>query len=240
MALPNGQHMNGPDREEKHAIQGGEALFEIRGGEFDYGLLFRGTPVALLWCDCQGSIAQFLVRSRRSLDVSSEVRHLRHITDGGFDPDLPIAPQIAPLLALFADGEYRLTYEAMVPDCDVVEFSEASSLLNHRESFYPFDWTLVTTRPRASLDVTCIDYYQARIGSGVRPLVLLVGLGYAYLVLDGHHKLAAYRLLGSPPAVLCIDRLEPPRLTPEVARDAFTEASSFYESYLHLKRDFDR
>jgi hypothetical protein len=232
--------MNGPDRGERYTLQGGEGLFEIRGGGFDNGLLFRGTPVALLWCDCEGSVGQFLVRSRRSLDVSSEVRHLRHITDGGFDPDQPIASQIAPLLALFADGDYRLTYEVIVPDCDVIEFSEASSLLNHRDSFYPFDWTLVTTRPRASLNATRVDYYRARIGSGVRPLVLSVGVGYAYLVLDGHHKLAAYQRLGSPPAVLCIDRLEPPLLTPEVARDAFTEAPSFYEGYLYLKRNLGR
>jgi hypothetical protein len=78
--------MDAPDREETFTVRGGEALFEIREGGIDSALLFRGTPVALLWCDCGGSVAQFLVRSRRSLDVSSEIRHLRHVTDGGFNP----------------------------------------------------------------------------------------------------------------------------------------------------------
>src|SRR5687768_16985685 len=110
------------DLQEAYTLQDGEGLFEIRGGSFDHALLFRGTPVALLWCDCAGSIGQFLVRSRRSLDLSSEVRRLRHVTDGGLDLTQPLAPQIAPLLDLFADGQYRITYQAAVPDCEVVGF----------------------------------------------------------------------------------------------------------------------
>jgi len=230
--------MNGTDRKEEYTLEGGEGLFEIRGGGFDRALLFGGIPVALLWCDCAGSVGQFLVRSRRSLDVSAEVRHLRHVTDGGLDPGQPLAPQIAPLLALFAGGPYVLTYESAVDDCDLIGFDDASSLLNQRDYFYPAESTLVATRPYSSLDPSRVEYYRGRISSGVRPVALTVRVGYAAFVLDGHHKLAAYRALGSPPAVLSIERVEPPQLTPEAAGHAFAEAPSFYEGYLRLKREY--
>lgn len=222
-----------------YTLQGGEGLFEILSGSwFDEALLFRGAPVALLWCDCGGSVARYLVRSRRSLDVNSEIRHLRHVTDGGFDPGQPIASQIAPLLALFTDGQYLLTYRTVNHRCEVIGFEEASSLFNHRDYFYPCD-ALVTTRPSMGLASSRIEYYRSRIGAGLRPVILTVLVGYVEIVLDGHHKLSAYRAVGVNPAIVCIGRDEEPAVSPEIAQQAFSEAPSYYQGYLDLKRKYD-
>lgn len=223
--------------EETYTVRGGEALFEIRGGGFDSALLFGGTPVTLLWHDCEGSVGQFMLRSRRALEISAQVRQLRKVTDGGFDPHQPWAPQVEPLLRLFADGEYRLCYETGIADRPLIEYTEPAEPRDHVDQFYPHDWMLVTTRPTSSLDPARVEYYRQRIRNGVQPLVLSVNADWVDVVLDGHHKLAAYRDLAAAPAVLCIQAVQPAPLPEEMARPMFGDAPGFYEAYVRLKRD---
>lgn len=229
--------MESLDGVERYTLQGGEGLFGLAHDGFGFSLLFQGAPVALFWPACKGSVAQFLIRSRRCLDVNGEIRHLRHVTDGGFDPAQPIAAQIAPLLALFSDGEYTLHYEPQITDWQVIELRDDTCLVDYRDGFYPHDWNLITTRPLASLDAARIDYYQDRIRAGVRPLVLLAGVDWVEFILDGHHKLAAYQRLEVAPSVLLIVWQELPEITPDLAREAFVDAPSFYAGYVQLKRE---
>src|SRR5215510_2102697 len=100
---------NGTDSEE-YLLEDGEGLIDVRGDNFDSGLLVGGRPVAFYWSDCEGSIAQYLVRSSDTTDLSGRLRALRHVAGGGLDPRAPLAPQVRPLLALFTPGTYRLTY----------------------------------------------------------------------------------------------------------------------------------
>jgi hypothetical protein len=191
---------------EEYVLQDGEGLIDIRGDGFDSGLLVAGEPVAFSWSDCEGSIAQYLVRSRETADLSQRLRALRHVAGGGLDPDAPLAPQIRPLLALLRNGTYRLGYTTSFGPYDVIAYDERFSYAEDRDSFYPLDGVLITTQPSDSLRRDRIDSFCQRISAGKRPIVFVAGVagGYASFVLDGHHKLQAYRELQLPPAVLSI------------------------------------
>src|SRR5262245_36995870 len=95
---------------EQYVLEDAEGLLDIRGDGFDCALTLAGLPVAFFWSDCAGSIAQYLVRSRDTAGLSERLRTLRNVAAGSLDPDAPLAPQIRPLLALFTNGTYLLTY----------------------------------------------------------------------------------------------------------------------------------
>lgn len=87
------------------------------------------------------------------------------------------------------------------------------------DSFYPIDTTLVLTQPTSSLDGATIKEYVAKIESGRRPIALAVTTEDAWCnyVVDGHHKLIAYRRLNTKPIVISAYRISPPPLP----RDTF-------------------
>ena len=88
--------------------------------------------------------------------------------------------------------------------------------------YWPHKNTLTFTRSIESLDQKRISYYENSIRNGERPKVIVLrnkfiydeeiyGKGFidysANYVLDGHHKLVAYRNLGVCPDLIQIDRL---------------------------------
>jgi hypothetical protein len=195
---------NGTDAEE-YLLEDGEGLIDVRGDDFDSGLLVGGAPVSFYWSDCEGSIAQYLVRSRDTAGLSERLRALRQVAGGGLDPRTPLAPQVRSLLVLFPSGRYRLSYTPANP-WDVIDYDTRFSYAADRDCFYPVIEGLITTRPADTLRRERIDFFRQRIAAGERPVVFAAGVPdrYCAFVLDGHHKLQAYRQLQLPPAVLLI------------------------------------
>src|SRR5262249_60781997 len=96
--------------QQQYVLEDGEGLVDVRGDGFDCALTLDGLPVAFYWSDCEGSIAQYLVRSRDTADLSGRLRALRDVAAGRLDLTTPLAPQIRPLLSLFTNGTYLLGY----------------------------------------------------------------------------------------------------------------------------------
>jgi hypothetical protein len=165
-----------------------------------------GDPVAFYWSDCAGSISQYLVRSRDTVGLSDRVRALRHVAGGGLNPGAPLAPQVRPLLALFTNGRYRLIYMPALGPHDVIAYDARFSYATDRDFFYPAADVLITTRRSDTLRRDRIDFFRDRIAAGERPVLFAAGVVSACgsFVLDGHHKLQAYRELQLPPPVLLI------------------------------------
>lgn len=82
--------------------------------------------------------------------------------------------------------------------------------------YYPFSTPqfLIATRPENSLSTKQIQHYTDRISDGERPFVILLAGFYPngsnidfdtpYYILDGHHKLCAYRELNISPSICLI------------------------------------
>lgn len=198
-------------------IEHGLSLLDVRGGGFATMLLVEGRPVAMNWADCQGSVAQYLVR-KYAADLESRVACLAHVlNDGVIAEGIPLAEQLAPVLSLLVPGEYLLGYVAACEGYDCIEYASAWNAAADSGHFYPAEPTLVFTQPSDRLDPGTVARYRKAIAGGAHPVALSLTAGDAWceFVLDGHHKLAAYRELKQAPALATICRVRAPDVTPD-------------------------
>ena len=218
----------------------GHSLIDVRGGGFDSALSVGGRPIVFNWCDCEGSVGQYLARAGR-IDCEKELRSLRHTLDGNWLPDVPISSQIYPFLELFVPGHYRLRRVESCPDCDTTEFDAAWDFARSHDSFYPFGTTLVFTQSTDSLDHNRVAHYVERIRCGHRPIALTATAaeGWCEFVLDGHHKLTAYKMAGVAPTFVSVCRLDAPRLTPESFEDFIGAGHPLSRHYRKVKSKHD-
>ncbi|PKV93330.1 hypothetical protein ATK30_4173 [Amycolatopsis echigonensis] len=93
---------------------------------------------------------------------------------------LPLAETLRDLLALLVDGHYRVSGPERFEGPDLVPASA-----------WPDD------------DDGRVAYYRAAIRSGHRPVAVVLS-GTRPLLLDGHHKISAYRAEGVTPSVVLI------------------------------------
>lgn len=192
------------DQSEIVEIAGMPGGFELRGGEFDMMLLWNGAPVILNWCDCQGSVGQYLKACGRVDSCDAQLQAYRRAVNSGFDSTRSIADQIGLLLNLFVAGRYQL---------ELLEADDWELIGHDTGNFYPYPANcFVATRARDSLDGQTIEAHAKAIGRGERPIVVVATVPEAHVayVIDGHHKLQAYRRAGVPPRPICITALKPP------------------------------
>lgn len=182
---------------EIYFLESGYGSIDLQGDDFDCLISFQGKPYAINWCDCEGSVGQYLVRTGIR-GYKKDLRQLRMILSNGLDPKMKISDQIYPLLQLFRYGNlYLSNYTAR--DWDVL-----SGELSKQVQYYPLGNTFVPTQPSEGLNKETIDGYIAQISNGGRPLVVTASVedGWCEFVVDGHHKLEAYGHLKIAPNVL--------------------------------------
>jgi hypothetical protein len=223
---------------EEYLLTTGEGLIDVRGDGFDCGLVVDGGPVAFCWSDCAGSIAQYLVRSKDTRDLSTRLATLRAVAGGALDPAAPLAPQIAPLLALFGNGRYRLTFTPSARGWGVIPYSSQHSYAHDRDHFYPSDYDLIMTQPTDTLNRERIAFFRKQIAAGGRPIVFPATVEGAYgaFVIDGHHKLQAYQSRQTAPAVLLIEKLHPASVNIEEGTRLLGAAQRYRSDYRSVKR----
>ncbi len=93
---------------------------------------------------------------------------------------LPLAETLRELLALLVDGHYRVSGPQRFEAGDLVPAND-----------WPDD------------DDARVAYYRTAIRSGHRPVAVVLS-GTRPLLVDGHHKISAYRAEGVTPSVVLI------------------------------------
>jgi hypothetical protein len=94
----------------------------------------------------------------------------------------PLATTLGPVLDLLVDGDYRV--------------SGPERLADERE--------LTPTDTWPPSDEARVGYYRTAIRTGHRPVAVVLADGDRELILDGHHKIAAYRAEAVAPAIVRI------------------------------------
>lgn len=107
----------------------------------------------------------------------------------------PLSATLGPVLDLLADGRYQVAGPERLP---------TDQLLTPTDAWPPADDSRV-------------GYYRTAIRSGHRPVAVLLADSGRELIIDGHHKIAAYRAEEVAPAVV--------RITPAAAGDQAYSAS---------------
>jgi hypothetical protein len=211
------------ERSETFQLGDGLGLLTLQGDEFETGLYFEAAPIALLWNDNEGSIGQMLSHAG-VLDIEGRLKQLRHVALGNLDARAPIATQIYPLLQLFANGPYVLRELHAGSSWDIIE-QEVSSKV---ERFYPLD-TFVMTQPIESLDLERIAQFRSEIQGGRLPIVFSTRAETtpASFVVDGHHKLIAYRECRVPPRFVEVVPTEAEPLLPAQEQAFFPDPRAY-------------
>lgn len=217
-----------------------QSLIDIRGGGFDSVLLVGGKPIALNWSDCEGSVAQYMARAGAT-DYEEKLQSLRRTLDGNLRSDASLQSQIYPFLELFVPGRYRLQYHIACPDCDYIEYNDKWSPQKEYDHFYPYGWVLVFTQPTDALNRERVTKYAQAIQNGHRPIALTgtVEDGWCEFVIDGHHKLQAYRNEQIKPTFISVSRLDAPRLLPDAFAGYIGTEHPMGSHYRKVKSRYD-
>ncbi len=199
-------------------VNEGKGLIDVRGGLSDTVLLVEGKPIALNWDDCQGSVGQYLVFTHHTRGADY-ARQLTDLVEGALSQTQPLADQLGPLLALLAPGTYSLAYTpsaAAIDNAATLEHPGRASAREELDQYYPaYQRSLIGTQASESLNEEQVTYFQGMIRDGLRPIVLTISAegSWCEFVIDGHHKLAAYRRVHTEPTILSIVRVQAPEIS---------------------------
>lgn len=192
----------------------GLGIIEVTGDEGASLLLLGGRPVLMEGNDGLGSVGWLAARATGpDAPGTAEVKAL---TQWLAAPELAVDPgtghvrppdpeRLRPLLRLLAPGRYAMT-AARAPHLLRLVHPRPG----HVESWYPDEeLALLTTDRWPPSDTAAVHGYLRRIRAGARPALVALRPtedSIAAYLLDGHHKLAAYREAGIRPLLLTLTR----------------------------------
>lgn len=107
------------------------------------------------------------------------------------------------------------------PDYVEFDFHDSCDFVTNHAWYYPFNEVLAFTRPKASLNLSRVADYVACIERGERPVALTLTAteGWCHFVLDGHHKLHAYKASSVGPRLIQVCRLDAPAVSDSAFQD---------------------
>ncbi|MBP2191416.1 hypothetical protein [Nocardia goodfellowii] len=228
-------------------VAGGAGVIDVRGdcgshGQYGQSLLYLGGAAAGLdTADFAGSIGRLVMRAPQRAPRPEQLQALRHLTTDGYDNG-NLAEILAPLLALMAHGRYELRSPEPVTKriaegfqawYSSQEWGVSGPQPDEPSGIYPLEDWLTPTEQWPPTDTETVERYRTAIRRGARPVVITLRAGaenlWSGFVLDGHHKLAAYRAEELAPTVLRIARVGAPPITAEEVRDHFPRAAEHPE-----------
>jgi hypothetical protein len=202
-------------RSELIDIVDGSGRLQVRGTESAFGLFVDGISVAANWYDCAGSIGQYFYRVPDcSLEQSAAM--VRDAVRDTLQPSDTLAKRFWPLFSQFASGPYRLDYDEVGPHLQLRELGDGSNSpapahLNQYANESRFHHVLLPTQRAETRDQDRILAWALAIEAGQRPTIITTTLDAAdsEIILDGHHKCAAYEMVGAPARRLAIVPVAP-------------------------------
>lgn len=178
-------------------------------------------PLALDWYDCAGSVGKYFVSKYGAAGISP-AQEFSLALQNGTEQDIPNG--LDSFMKLFSPGEYKIRMGEM-NNCEII-YQEKGP--NRKPilagGYYPLNEVILFTQDEEMLSLERVRWYEEQIRAGRRPVALLVNADFcdegiypdgskwmhsfdsSYFVLDGHHKLAAYKNLGIVPQALIITR----------------------------------
>ncbi|MER5486279.1 hypothetical protein ABT024_24135 [Streptomyces sp. NPDC002812] len=198
-------------------VPDGLGLIEVTGNDGASLLLIGGRPAQLEGSDCCGSIGW--LASRATGQDAPTPAEAKALTAWLAAPELAADPltgnvpppdpeRLRPLLSLLAPGRYAMTAATAPHPLRLVH-----SRSGHVESWYADEeLALLTTDHWPPPDRDAVRAYVRRIRAGARPALVALSPAEdaltAYL-LDGHHKLEAYRQAGIQPLIIRLTPVDP-------------------------------
>lgn len=196
-------------RKEAFTVSSDAGNVDVRGDDYEAALLVNGDIAAFQWADCEGSVGQHLVRAS-----NGRVSVFRESVETMIAAGTSLANHFSDALKLLVAGVYTLVLEEIPPDSYVVDLLPERDDGVEITGFYPGFGALVATQALKDLSPSRVDQLTEQIREGARPTIITLCAQGAWggFIIDGHHKIAAYRRANVPAVVLNIIRLRSERL----------------------------
>jgi hypothetical protein len=185
----------------------------VRGDQFEAALLVGDRIHAFHWFDCEGTCGQNLVRIVAG-GSQTAVRDFLKSVDSALGENETLAAHFSGILSILATGTYALTLEEIPADSYVVELDNEPVDNQIVGGFYPGFGAMIATQPLSRLSALHVDRLSEKILHGARPTVITLSANGAWceFIIDGHHKISAYRRTNVPIVRLDIVKLDSERL----------------------------
>lgn len=192
----------------------GDSSIDIRGDNEISELRIVGQLLGLVWWTSDGTTIENLIQFRHP-EGRAQLDAFCGATLEEFDEEVLIE-SVQPFLAA---GYYRVTI-ADYYDLDAY-LDEASHDLESPTSYYGGCYSMIATQSKSQLSEKTVNWFRAKIRNGTEPLVLGICVNASWaddmeddlrtvFILDGHHRLEAYRLEGKKARICVIARIDPP------------------------------
>jgi hypothetical protein len=210
----------------KIQIESGQDLIDILSDGFVTCLKIR-KPIAVDWYDCAGSVGKYFAMTPM-FERLVESQKINQVLVNGNDNE--ILKAIKEFLQLFASGEYDITIDRHKRIGHEIDQIHSEYRRSDDSNFYDYHYynsesdNLMFTQPISYISIDKVKYYENIISNGDRPKPLVFhayfsdtgtyedgsrwqrSLDSPLFVLDGHHKLIAYKNLGINPELVIISR----------------------------------
>ena len=196
--------------EEQIEVTNGSGAIDLRGDLESVLLRVDGEPFSYCWSTEEGSTMDRLLRLASNNSIRDENEYRIAIEAEDKVPSLELV--LKHILPHLASGRYTARLDDEWGRFDIVDIWTAPELASEVEPYYGGIVAYMLTQPEATLDSTRIAHYCDLIREGKRPVIVTISISKDadQYVLDGHHKLAAYRRLQVPSRYLNLVRVDPP------------------------------
>lgn len=189
-------------------IYDGAGKIKIKGEITDSYLYINNKPQIVSFFAEIGTVWRYLIGTsvtKKLIDENFQYENL--VSSGILDDNKSLSDQFQHILKLLSNGQYKLSYS---------EFSYSTRLLdlqhnNNAKPFYDtYGWGFDIIFTQNFIDLTIVEQYKVKILKGERPISVVLKLqdSWNIFVIDGHHKLKAYKELKINPKVVIISKID--------------------------------
>lgn len=205
--------------EEQIEVVDGSGAIDLRGDLESALLRIDGEPFSYCWSTEEGTTMNRLLRLASTNSIRNE-REYRHAIEA--DENAPSLESVLKhILPHLSSGHYTARLDDECGTFDIVDIWSATETVSEVESYYGGIVAYMLTQPRAILAESRIAHFCDLIRDDKRPVIVTISLSEDsdQYVLDGHHKLAAYRRLQVPSRYLNLARMDPPPVDFDLTRN---------------------
>ncbi len=217
-------------------IENPEGIIEIVNDGFLSCLRIKEPRVAD-WPDCEGTVARYYTcfppndtRKSELSKIEENISRIDSVEDFVSSGFLQLLKSGVYEFELWKEHRTEYLYNTSIVNSNEMIFNWQNDRIGKNRmtkpyspnSYYPFGRLLLFTEPFESIDMARVKYYENVISKGRRPKAITIRelnikqdnedegqpmVNTAMYVLDGHHKLVAYKNLKINPQYIVINKL---------------------------------
>lgn len=206
---------------------GSKGMLRIQGNSLETKLFLKGEPIQYSWYAERGTTIRYHMArgmNKNELKISCDFQEL--LKQGINDP-YEFSILANHFLTFLEYGQYRFGYYSLFKEIGLCDFEETMGLTCY--AGYGGCYELKATQRH--FDQKIVQQYKEHILKGNRPIVVLIHVERSamFFVLDGHHKLLAYRAASTAPVAMVITKLGTTETTVEQTKQVMQQMGSSEE-----------